>query len=229
MVLLTLTPDLIAAIRRYNTLPTTSAGDSIDTDSPVSIHHHTVHRVSQALLQHANDNIFHDAKDSDPPSKSDKEKYRLNVLLKGCTVYIPPKPPKPEPTPEYKALMARLRAEAEAKEYASLVSGVSPEGIDDDFTMKDLKSQLSIIANVLLSTFATAVAVWMVASSWDVPERLALAFTTALVVCIAEVVIFGGYMRRMEEGKAREKNKKETKEVVYTWEIGTKGVVEKID
>lgn len=122
--------------------------------------------------------------------------------------------------------MARLRAEAEEREYSTLTGKpyqTSSEGVDEDeYTYNDLRSHLSIIANILLSVLATSAAVWKVASGWDVPERLALAFTSSLVVCVAEVVVFGGYLRRIDESRQAEKERDQSEEkvVVNVWELG---------
>lgn len=120
--------------------------------------------------------------------------------------------------------MARLRADAEEREYSILTNKphlVSSEG-EDEYTYQDLKSHLSIIANILLSVLATSAAVWKVASGWDAPERLALAFTSSLVVCVAEVVVFGGYLRRIDESRQAEKKRDQNEEkvVVNVWEFG---------
>lgn len=131
-------------------------------------------------------------------------------------------------------MMARLRADAEAREYARMtggdVDGQQEQEEENAFLMADLRTQMTVIVNVLLSTVATAVAVWMVAGGYDVPARLGAAFTTALVVCVAEVVLFGGYVRRIQEAREREAKKKEEKEVVGTWEITKEvaGLVKKI-
>jgi hypothetical protein len=77
MVQLTLPAHLTAAINLYNTLPTTT--DPINTTTP-SIDHHTIHCISRALTRAHN-----------------VDTYRFSALLKGCSVYIPPKPPKPAP------------------------------------------------------------------------------------------------------------------------------------
>lgn len=92
--------------------------------------------------------------------------------------------------------MARPRAEAEAKEYAR-PSNTDTKYQDDEYTYEDLKRDMSIIVDILISTVATPAAVWMVASSWEVSERLALAFICSLVVRVAKVVIFWGYIRRI--------------------------------
>lgn len=239
MVLLTLPPNLISAINLFNSLDSTLPEDRIAIDNLPSVEHRTVHRVSQALLANA-------AQTNDEECR----KFRLSSLLKGCDVYIPPKPLKPEPvrsrfrpslrprvltslqTPEYKVLMARLRAEAEEREYSALIDKPhlsSNEQDEDEYTYNDLKSHLSIIVNVLLSVLATSAAVWKVASGWDVPERLALAFTSSLVVCVAEVVVFGGYLRRIDESRQAEKKRDQNEEkvVVNVWEFGPTEEIQK--
>lgn len=129
-------------------------------------------------------------------------------------------------------MMARLRAEAEEREYSALTNKPHPksgEEDEDEYTYNDLKSHLSIIANVLLSVLATSAAVWKVASGWDVPERLALAFTSSLVVCVAEVVVFGGYLRRIDESRQAEKKRDQNEEkvVVNVWEFGPTEEIQK--
>lgn len=122
--------------------------------------------------------------------------------------------------------MKKLRQQAEEASYKALTSALSPGELhgeiaggvgEDDYTLKDLKSDLSLIANVVLSVLATAGAVWAAASGWAVPARFAMAFTSSLVVCLAEVVVLGGYFRRIGEAKSAEKKMVEKKEVLKTW------------
>jgi hypothetical protein len=42
----------------------------------------------------------------------------------------------------------------------------------------------------------------------------------SLLVGIAEVVVYSGYIRRVAESKGKAKNMKEVKEVVNTWVVG---------
>ncbi|KAF8473959.1 endoplasmic reticulum-based factor for assembly of V-ATPase-domain-containing protein [Kalaharituber pfeilii] len=218
MVLLVPSAPLLTAIKLYNSLPQSSglSGPEIDPipldpSPPEYVDHRTVKKISDVLLHTS-------------PGDSANQ-YRLNSLLRGCAVYIPPKPPKPEPTEEYKALMHRLRLESEECSYRSLLHPTDPaltllSSQEEEYTLKDLRSDLSLIANVLFSVLATGGAVWAVASSWAVPERLALAFIAAIAVAIAEVVVLSGYYRRIEEAKALERKKVEKKEVIRTWTVG---------
>ncbi|KAF8539802.1 endoplasmic reticulum-based factor for assembly of V-ATPase-domain-containing protein [Trichophaea hybrida] len=204
MVLLTPTPRLLAAIDVYKTLPSVTPVASPTASLP----HQDIYAISRALLSH----------DSTNPN------YTFAALLRGTSVYTPPPPPAAPKSPEYTALMARLRKQQEEAEYRALTSSAPVEEEEDEMTWKEVKSQISVIFNVLLSVFATAAAVWKVASGWDVPQRLAAAFVSALVVAVAEVVLFAGYMRRLEDARKRERREKEKKGIVGVWEVGKGGV-----
>lgn len=86
MVLLTLSPNLVSAITLFNGLDSTLLEERITLDGLPSVEHRTVHRVSQALLANV-------AQSND----EERKKFRLSSLLKGCDVYVPPRPLKPEP------------------------------------------------------------------------------------------------------------------------------------
>ena len=125
--------------------------------------------------------------------------------------------------------MASLRAQVEADSYRSLLDPADPTLASlrvkdmDEYTLTDLRSDLSLIANILFSVLATGGAVWAAASPWAVPERFALAFVSSIVVAVAEVVVLSGYYRRIEEAKRVERNKVEKKTVVKTWMVGGGG------
>jgi len=118
--------------------------------------------------------------------------------------------------------MTRLRAQAEAESYRTMLSLadhalISLKEEEEEYTMKQLRSDLSLIVNVLFSILATGGAVWAVASSWAVAERFSLAFVAALTVGVAEVVVLGSYYRKIEEAKVLERKKVERKEILRTW------------
>ncbi|KFY33024.1 hypothetical protein V495_08507 [Pseudogymnoascus sp. VKM F-4514 (FW-929)] len=167
---------------------------------------------------------------------------RLDALLRGSHVYIPPPPPKPTQTPEYKALMARLRRDAEEREYVRLTKAATASETysknlpatspafafasteayieaspDDDITYDDVNRQLTLILNVVVSIVACSAALWMVSKWWSTPARLALSFAGSLLVAVAEVVVYFGYIRKVKESVKEEKAVKEVKELVNTW------------
>jgi hypothetical protein len=146
-------------------------------------------------------------------------------------------------TPKYKALMARLRREEESRAYERMINPPSPQEIfpiasaayafsstaayepfnsctEDGITYTDVNRQITLIFNVLISIAACAAAIWMAARWWDTPARLALSMSGSLLVGVAEVVVYSGYIRRLGEAKKREGAVKEVKEIVKTWVIG---------
>ncbi|KAI9745998.1 MAG: hypothetical protein M1818_000679 [Claussenomyces sp. TS43310] len=175
--------------------------------------------------------------------------YSLDALLQGSRIYIPPKPPKSETTPEYKALMARLRREEESRAYERMVNppppmetfsqrfprasaahafsstsayqplNISSGDEDDEMTYSDVNRQVMLIINVLISIVACAAALWMAARWWSTPARLALSMSGSLVVAIAEFAVYTGYIRRLSQAKGREGASAEIKEVLKTWVV----------
>jgi hypothetical protein len=128
--------------------------------------------------------------------------------------------------------MARLRREEEERSYQSLLhtSTYGKDGADKDDaqTMKEVNEQVSVIINILFSVIACAGGVWYVAKWWSTPWRLTLSMVAAAVVGIAEVVVYGGYIRRLSEAREIEKKKVERKAVVKTWSTADKAATETI-
>ncbi|KAG9232360.1 endoplasmic reticulum-based factor for assembly of V-ATPase-domain-containing protein [Amylocarpus encephaloides] len=168
--------------------------------------------------------------------------YTLEDLLKGSRIYMPPPAPKAESSSEYKALMARLRREEELCAYERMTNPPppmetfaqrfpsssaahafssdhqSPE--DDEVTYADIDRQMALIFNVLISIVACAGAIWVVARWWSTPARLAISMAGSMLVGVAEVVVYSGYIRRVGEAKTKAKDLKEVKEIVRTWVVG---------
>jgi len=221
MVQLTTTPRLLRAIRSYNTLCGAPPVLPVDAATTTTLSHTQVRMISEALLAHS----------ACCCPEEEEEDYTFTALLRGSAVFHAPAPPPPQKSSEYVALMARLRREAEEREYGSLVgapqtaAAVVPASEDD---WRLVRSQVSMIFNVLLSVIATAAAVWKVAAAWDVAARLGVAFVAAIVVAVAEVALLWGYLSRIEEAGTRERAKGEVKETTgVSWIVGLGGVVEK--
>lgn len=156
-------------------------------------------------------------------------------------------------SPEYIALMDRLRAEASEREYRALLAerrgGISDRAgtidavgkyafLEEDSrgnndnnnnnnnngrVAKAVKQQLATVANVAVTVFSVAYAVWRWAerlNKADTGTRALLSIAAALLVLVAEVVIFGGYVRRVEDARQRERVTPERKAVVDTVVIG---------
>ncbi|KAF2197522.1 hypothetical protein GQ43DRAFT_201831 [Delitschia confertaspora ATCC 74209] len=234
MVLLTMTPAIVQAIQRgqefweeaFQQLQIPSDPSLADPNVGKPISHSQLIGISKLLKQ-------------DEAYEND---WRLSTLLKGSKIYIPPPPPKKEPTPEYKALMERLRKEEEARAYERMIHPpIDPETFQqrfpvsphahlyptaadlgeevDEVTYADVHRQMILIINVLVSIIACSVFIWIAARHWSTPKRLGLSMAGSGVIAIAEIVIYSGYVRKVQEAKLREKKKPEIKEVVETWVI----------
>ncbi|MCJ1311883.1 hypothetical protein MMC25_005556 [Agyrium rufum] len=187
---------------------------------------------------------------SEKDTASEPPACHLDDLLRGSQVYIEPPKPKPELSSGYKALMARLREDEEARAYerminpplasetfaqrfpyatpnvfftdatgSTAVSGGAKDE-DDDVTYADINRQIALIINILVSIVACSAALWMIASHWSTPARLALSMAGSLIVAVAEVAVYAGYLRRLTEAKVKERKKVEVKEIIKTWVIG---------
>ncbi|KAL7817183.1 endoplasmic reticulum-based factor for assembly of V-ATPase domain-containing protein [Trichoderma gracile] len=181
-------------------------------------------------------------------SQSSTPKYSLEQLLQGSRVYIPPPPPKPEPSEDYKALMARLRREEDARSYQRMINPPPPletfqhrfphaarafaeanrpskaEDLgDDEVTVNEIHRQVMLIINFLVSIAGVAVSLWIAGQWWSLSSRIFLALGGSIVVAIAEVAVYSSYMWRLGDAKSKQGAVKEIKEVVQTWIVGQEG------
>jgi TMEM199 family protein len=138
--------------------------------------------------------------------------------------------------------MARLRREEEARKYERMLNPPTVERFaqqfpnvhhahllaesnkiavdqDDDITYAEVNRQVALVLNVLISIIACGVAIWIAARHWSIPQRLAVSMTGSVVVGVAEVVIYMGYLRRLSEAKSKELAKKEVKRITDSWVI----------
>ncbi|KAK1723341.1 hypothetical protein CaCOL14_012277 [Colletotrichum acutatum] len=176
------------------------------------------------------------------------EGFSLEGLLRGARVYVPPPPPKPEPSAEYKALMARLRREEEERTYQRMLKQPSrmeafsqqfPSAAarahafaevnrpmneadhgDDEVTLGDVQKQIMVILNFLISIIGVAATIWIAARWWNVTARIFLTLGGAIVVLIAEVAVYSGYVWRIGEAKSKTKEPEEIREVMQSWVLG---------
>ncbi|KKA26998.1 hypothetical protein TD95_000541 [Thielaviopsis punctulata] len=175
------------------------------------------------------------------------KQYSLESLLTGTQVYIAPPPPKAEPTPEFKALMARLREEEEERKYQRMMNPPRTEtfaqrypnaaafaavhrprsedvGNDEEATYEEVQRQLTLIANFLVSVIGVAATLWIVARWWSTPARLALAMGGALIVGVAEIAVYMAFVWRVDKSeelsKKAEKRKLEKRSIAQTWVLG---------
>jgi hypothetical protein len=125
------------------------------------------------------------------------------------------------PPPPMKIFAQRYPLSSAAHAFATSNQALNPSDLDDDdVTYADVNRQVTLIFNVLVSVVACAGAIWVVARWWTTPARLAVSLGGSLLVGVAEVVVYSGYIRRVSEAKKKEKGIKEVKEVVKTWVVG---------
>ncbi|KAL2163531.1 hypothetical protein VTH06DRAFT_5589 [Thermothelomyces fergusii] len=236
MVLLTMTPRIVAGLQA---LSEATAETLVQNDLEPSLREPAVgNPVSHTQIV----NLWKALKETG------HGEYTLETLLKGAKIYVPPPPPKPEPSKEYKELMARLRREQDQREYERMTNPLPPmetyspryadgpsmaqafaavnrpstqaDTGDDDVTYGDVHRQLMLILNFVASILGVAATLWIVARWWSTPARLFLTMGGSLVVGIAEVAVYSGYIWHLSQAKKKDGAIKEVKEVVRTWTVG---------
>lgn len=95
-----------------------------------------------------------------------------------------------------------------------------PFAESDEVTYADVDRQMALIFNVIVSIVACAGAIWVVARWWSTPMRLALSMSGSILVGVAEVVVYSSYVKKVGDSKAKEKSKKEIKQIAKTWVLG---------
>ena len=143
--------------------------------------------------------------------------------------------------------MARLRKEEEIRNYERMINpppaaeiisqrfaggartnpmSIGAQGdVDeaDEITYADINRQMALIINILVSIVACSVALWMAASHWSTPKRVGLSMGGSGMIGVAEVVVYTGYLRKLQVAKDKGKKEIEVKEIIQTWVIGGDG------
>jgi TMEM199 family protein len=134
------------------------------------------------------------------------------------------------PPPPMETFTQRFPAASAAHAFSSSYQNINTSDPEDDgLTFADVDRQMALILNVLLSIVACAAAIWVAARWWNTPARLALSMSGSILVGIAEVVVYSGYIRRVGEAKGKERSVKEVKEIVNTWVVGADSAVDDAD
>lgn len=121
--------------------------------------------------------------------------------------------------------MQKLRVRYEEEEYQGMIASATPElasSFLEPFEKKELKQQVSVIINVLFSVFSVGFAAWYWASRMDTGKRLLLALFSGLIVLIAEVGLYMGYIQRLNDAKEEERRNPEIKEIRKQTEFSSK-------
>lgn len=202
MVLLTMTPAVVAAVKRCQEVAEEEL-EQLQLGSEPSLATPEVgNPISHGQLIDISKLLKARNKLQEDEAEDQKTSYRLNDLLRGSKIHVPPPTPKPGQSSEYKALMARLRAEEEARAYERMLNPPrapetftqrfpasphahifsTPSDIakqeEDEVTYADVNRQVALIINVLLSIIACSVAIWIAARHWTTPQRLGLSMST---------------------------------------------------
>jgi hypothetical protein len=252
MVLLTMTPGIVRALARAEQLspdhfaefhrPNEHSLAHPKPGNPVS--HSQLIDLARFLRKHASELSTHSTDEDEQPFPT-----TLASLLQNSSIYTPPPPAPAAKSPQYLALMARLRAEEEARSYErmlhppptretfsqrfpavaadfSLGATAPRDSEEDDLSYEEVHRQIILIINILISVVCVAVFVWIAARHWTVGKRLGLSMGSSLAIAVAEVVVYGGYVRKVKEAKLLEKKKPEIKEIVKTWILDKGGETE---
>ena len=211
MVLLTATPRILHLI---STIPSASLSSISSPDLPdtpgAPISHTTlltIFRLANAL-----------------PNAS-SHATSLNSLLHGARPYVPPPQPKPAKSPQYVALMARLKAEQDQRQYRTLVSRQIIDDTTDQLTGEKDDISPSLVVNILLSIVMCTVAIFIMTRYWrNDGIRVLVSLGAGLVVGVAEVGMYSIYLRKVRMGKEKERKLKEKKFIIEREEIGGKSL-----
>lgn len=148
---------------------------------------------------------------------------------------------------EYKALMARLRHEEEERKYERMVASTKMPSFaqqfptstnsivhsfaevnrpstkadlgDDDVTYNDVHRQFMLLLNFMVTIIGCAASLWILARWWSTPARLFLTMGGSIVVAIAEVGLYYGYLWHLGEARKKDVKLKEVRQVVDTWVV----------
>lgn len=91
---------------------------------------------------------------------------------------------------------------------------------DDEITYNEVHRQVMLLINFMVSIAGVAATLWIVGRWWSLPARLFLTMGGSILVGIAEVAVYSGYIWRMGEAKRKEEHRPERKEVVQSWVVG---------
>jgi hypothetical protein len=267
MVLLTMTPGIVRALVRAEELSPDDFTKLQRPDEPTladakprnPISHSQLIDLSKLLKQLPSTTSkspaqqeYASSSDANTPTETEKTSSQhddtpipitLSSLLRHTTLYTPPPPPPPTKSPQYHALMSRLRAEQEARSYELMLrppptresfsqrfpqssfslGALTKPSEEDELTYDEVHRQIILIINILISIVCVACFIWVAARHWSVGKRLGLSMGGSFGVAVAEVAVYGGYVRKVREAKQLERRKPEVREIVRSW-VGEKEV-----
>lgn len=159
----------------------------------------------------------------------------LIELIKKTKLVIPNKnivESKPK-SKDFLESMEKLRLKAKEDEYQRLIRPpgeyetlyeIDRENWTPAQAHKEMKSQVTTIINILISVASVVYAIWYwTDTSWGLEDsyRVLLCIFFGLLILVAEVVVYMGYLNKIEEAKVRERSKKEVKSIVRTLDLNS--------
>lgn len=143
--------------------------------------------------------------------------------------------------------MARLRREEEERKYERMVASTKMPSFaqqfpnstnsivhsfaevnrpstkddlgDNDVTLNDVHRQAILLLNFMVTIIGCAATLWILARWWSTPARLFLTMGGSLVVGIAEVGLYYGYLWHLGEARKKDLKVKEVRQVLETWVV----------
>lgn len=126
--------------------------------------------------------------------------------------------------------MEKLRLQAREDDYQRLVQKsqrdpfkLYEQKVDDDWNParahKEVRSHITTIFNIFISVVSVVYAVWYWTSSsvrMKDSYRVLLCLFAGILILVAEVVVYLGYLNKIEDARVRERSKKEVKKVIQT-------------
>lgn len=108
-----------------------------------------------------------------------------------------------------------------AQAFAAVNRPIREEDLgDDDVTYNDVHRQMMLILNFMVSILGVAATLWILARWWNTPARLFLTMGGSLLVGIAEIAVYSGYIWHLGEAEKKDRTTTERKEVLQTWTVG---------
>lgn len=164
----------------------------------------------------------------------------LADLMVDAKLYVAPAP-KQVKTKEYLNQMKELKAREQELEYQKMVNKDDREktlrvmieveeerrqGQDHNASQmaKEIRSEITVIVNVLVSLISVVYAIWYwsgTSTHMSIESRVLWSLFFGLLVLVAEVVVFGGYLRKIQDARAHERAKSDRHEVVETFTFGS--------
>lgn len=139
-------------------------------------------------------------------------------------------------SPEFRKQLDSLRYKLREKEYQDmikeepLINNIHDTRIDNPDTInltpsqmnRQIREQITTVFNILLSVVSVVFAIWYwsrSSSRFPVEIRILLCLFFGILVLVADVVVYNGYLRKLDESKVKERSKREKKKVVKTIQI----------